>query len=43
MKRLTAELPLFRRSIIPRAPTWKRHQQPSSHASALLTGYFPCL
>ena len=37
------ELPLFRRSIIPRAVTWERLQQPSSRASALLTGYFPCL
>jgi len=31
---------LFRRSIIPRALTWKRRQQPSSRASMLLTGYF---
>jgi hypothetical protein len=34
------ELPFFRRSIIPRAPTWKNGQQPSSRAYTLLTGYF---
>src|SRR5580704_4497924 len=37
------ELPLFRRSITPRALTWKSLQQPSSRASTLLTGYFPHL
>jgi len=37
------ELPLFRRSITPRAITWKRPRQSSSRASTLLTGYFPCL
>jgi hypothetical protein len=35
------ELPLFRRSIILRALTWKRRQQPSSRASTLPSGYFP--
>ena len=35
-----SELPPFRRSIIPRALTWKRLRQPSSRASALLSGYF---
>jgi hypothetical protein len=39
----TVELPLFRRSVIPRALTWKSRQQPSSRASTLLTGYFPYL
>jgi hypothetical protein len=39
----TAELPLFRRSITPRALTWKSRRQPSSRASTLLTGYFPYL
>ena len=39
----TVDLPLFRRSINPRALTWKRLQQPSSRASTLLTGYFPYL
>jgi hypothetical protein len=34
-----ADLPLFRRSITPRAVTWKSRQQPSSRASTLLTGY----
>ncbi|SRR6266567_6744763 len=38
MKRLTAELPLFRSSIIPRALTRKKLQQPSSRASTLLAG-----
>ena len=38
-----AEPPLFRRSIILRALTWKTLQQPSSRASALLTGCSPCL
>ena len=37
------ELPLFRRSIILRALTWKRRQQPSSRASTLPSGYFPYL
>ena len=35
-----SELPFFRRSVIPRALTWKRLQQPSSRASTLLTGLF---
>jgi hypothetical protein len=34
------ERALFRSSIILRAVTWKRRQQPSSRASTLLTGYF---
>jgi hypothetical protein len=38
-----ADLPFFRRSITPRALTWKNRQQPSSSASTLLTGYFPYL
>ena len=33
----TADLPLFRSSVIPRALTWKRLQQPSSRASTPLT------
>jgi hypothetical protein len=41
--RWSADLPLFRRSITPRALTWKSRQQPSSRASTLLTGYFPYL
>jgi len=40
---LVTELPLFRRSIIPRALTWKRLRQPSSRASTLLTGCSPYL
>jgi len=40
---LVTELPLFRRSIIPRALTWKRLRQPSSRASTLPSGYFPYL
>ena len=39
----TADLPFFRRSITPRALTWKSRQQPSSCASTLLTGDFPYL
>jgi hypothetical protein len=41
--RRTTDLPLFRRSITPRALTWENCQQPSSRASTLLTGYFPYL
>jgi hypothetical protein len=40
---LITDLPLFRSSVIPKAHTWKRLQQPSSHASTLLTGCFPYL
>ena len=39
----TFDLPLFRSSVILRALTWKRLQQPSSRASMLLTGCSPCL
>ena len=34
----TADLPLFRSTVIPRALTWKRLQQPSSLASTLVSG-----
>jgi hypothetical protein len=37
------DLPVNRRSITPRALTWKSRQRPSSRASTLLTGYFPYL
>jgi hypothetical protein len=36
-RQFAVDLPLFRRSVIPRALTWKRLQQPSSRASTPLT------
>jgi hypothetical protein len=38
-----SDLPVFRRSVIPKALTWESRQQPSSRAYTLLTGYFPYL